>query len=111
MKTAIAAAPCAVLDQRSGFTKRIDALRQELEATWAATPCELPAIGPRTGFLWQCSNARAAARLIDDLAVEIERVPDGERERLAWRETGRERLHPFGQAGARGAGGHRGVVC
>jgi hypothetical protein len=96
MKTAIAAAPCAVLDQRSGFTKRIDALRQELEATWAATPCELPAIGPRTGFLRQCSNARAAARLIDDLTVEIERVPDGERERLDWRETVRERLHRFG---------------
>jgi hypothetical protein len=56
----------------------------------------MPELGPRVGFLRQRSNARAAVHLIDELAAEIERLPEGETERRAWREAVRERLQRFG---------------
>lgn len=65
-------------------------------ALWDATPSEMPVIGPRVGFLRRRSTARAARRLIDDMAVEIERLPEDEAGRRAWREAVRERLHQFG---------------
>jgi hypothetical protein len=57
----------------------------------------MPEIGPRVGFWRQRSNARAGTRLIDDLATEIERLPEGEAERRAWQADLRERLQQFGQ--------------
>ena len=56
----------------------------------------MPDIGPRVGFLRQRSNRRAASRLIDDLAADIERLPDGEPARRQWRQDVRERLQQFG---------------
>jgi hypothetical protein len=48
--------------------------------------------------VWQqLSNARAAARLIEKVGTEIERLPEGEPERLQWREDMRERLQCFGR--------------
>jgi hypothetical protein len=75
---------------------RVAALRDEHAALWAATPADLPRLGPRVGLRRHLANARAARRLIDELAVELEQVPDGERERRAWREQVRERLQRFG---------------
>jgi len=75
---------------------RVGALRDTHAAMWAETPAELPVLGPRVGLRRHFANARAARRLIDELAGELERVPDGEPERLAWREALRERLQRFG---------------
>src|SRR6266853_942108 len=68
------------------FQHRVGALRDAHAAMWAETPAALPALGPRVSLRRQFANARAARRLIDELAVELERAPDGERERRAWRE-------------------------
>ena len=75
---------------------RVAALRDLHAALWAATPAELPPLGPRVGLRRHFANARAARRLIDELAVELEQAPAGERERQAWREQVRERLQRFG---------------
>ncbi len=96
MRTEIDIAPCAVLSDQGSFTTRLDSMCREFPALWDATPPQMPRIGPRVGFLRQRSNARAASRLIDDLAAGIERLPGGEPERRAWRECARERLHRFG---------------
>jgi hypothetical protein len=73
------------------------ARRDEQLALWAATPVELPEIGARVGFFRKLSNARAAGRLIDEMALRLERIPEDEAERDAWRERLRERLQAFGQ--------------
>lgn len=57
----------------------------------------MPEIGPRVGVLRRRSTARAASRLVDDLAADIERLPEGEAERRVWRERVRERIQQFGQ--------------
>lgn len=75
---------------------RVGALHDLHAAIWAATPADLPPLGPRVGLRRHFANARAARRLIDELAVELEQAPDGERERQAWREQVRERLQRFG---------------
>jgi hypothetical protein len=71
-------------------------MRGEFLTLWDATPSEMPEIGPRVGILRQRSTARAASRLIDDLAAGIERLPRRGPERRAWREHVRERLQQFG---------------
>jgi hypothetical protein len=68
-----------------------------LIALWQATPSEIPERGGSVSFLRKRSNARAAARLIDDLASEIDRFTDAEPEPQTWRRSVRERLHRFGQ--------------
>ena len=57
----------------------------------------MPELGPRISFLRHRSNARAAASLIDEVAAEIERLPERESERCTWRDAIRERLQRFGQ--------------
>jgi hypothetical protein len=80
----------------SGLLDRVAALAEELAARWTATPAELPALGPRVGFRRRFTNARAAARLIDELGAGVERVPDDEEGRAVFREAVRERLREFG---------------
>ena len=92
-KIAIAAAPCPVLVEPSGFADRLGSVCEDFLALWAATPSELPELGMRVGFRRQCSNARAAAHLIDDVAGRMDWVPEHESERGAWR----ERLQHLGQ--------------
>lgn len=94
--SATAAVPGALLTYSFGFATRHASLCNEFLTLWMGTPCEMPDLGPRVGFLRQRSNARAAARLIDGLGAEIERLPVGEPERRVWRETTRERLQQFG---------------
>jgi len=57
----------------------------------------MPSLGPRVGWLRRFSNERAARRLVDALAGEIQRLPDEEDERRAWRDAVRERLQAFGE--------------
>ncbi len=71
--------------------------RDEQLALWAATPAELPEMGPRTSWLRRISNARAARRLLDEMSARLERIPGDEAGRQAWREELRERLQSFGE--------------
>jgi hypothetical protein len=89
--------PGAILADLSGFTARRASVCNEFLTLWAATPLEMPVVGPPVGFLRKRSNARAAARLIDELALEIEQLPEGESERRTWRDSIRDRLQQFGQ--------------
>ena len=88
--------PGAILTHSFGFDARRASVCHEFLTLWAATPLEMPSLGPRVSFLGQRSNARAAARLIDELAVKIEQLPEGESERRAWHDAIRERLQQFG---------------
>ena len=80
-----------------GLPTRVVALRDEHSRLWLATPSAMPALGPPVSWLRHLSNERAARRLVDRLAAEVERVPRSERERGAWREGVRERLRAFGE--------------
>jgi hypothetical protein len=91
-------APLLVAPEEPDLADRVAALREKHERLWATTPAELPVLGPRSGFRLRLGNEWAAARLIDTLAAEVERVPDGERDRRSWRESVRERLQAFGAA-------------
>jgi hypothetical protein len=81
-----------------GLESRVATLRDRHARLWAATPAELPRLGPATGWRRRLANARAAARLIDDLAAEVDRVPQEGRERRAWQARVRETLQDFGAA-------------
>jgi hypothetical protein len=96
MMSSTAAVPGKRLTHPIGFATRRASLCDEFLDLWAATPLGMPELGSRVGLLRQRSNARAAARLIDDLAAEIEQVPEGDSERRAWRDAIRERLQQFG---------------
>ena len=71
-------------------------LRDEHARLWNSTPNDLPILGPATGFFRHWSNARAAARLIDDLSDEGSRLPADDDARRAWQESVRTRLQTFG---------------
>ena len=81
-----------------GLKSRVAALRDDHARLWAATPAELPTLGPATGWRQRFVNARAAARLIDELAAEVGRVPEEGAARRAWQHRVRERLQDFGAA-------------
>jgi hypothetical protein len=74
----------------------VAALRERYTRLWAATPAELPSLGPPTGWRRRFVNAGASARLIDELAAEVGRLPDEPAERRAWQERVRESLQDFG---------------
>jgi hypothetical protein len=90
-----AALPRLVAPQPS-LILRVRDLRDEHARLWETTPPDLPTLGPRVGPLRHLGNARAAARLIDELAEGASRVPEGEREREWFREAVRERMQRFG---------------
>jgi hypothetical protein len=93
----VVVAPFGAALEGTGLRARVAILSEEHARKWWSTPAQLPALGPHVGFRGHLANSRAAARLVDDLADEIERVPEGERERRAWREAVRERLQRFGE--------------
>ena len=81
-----------------GLKNRVAALRDCHARIWASTRAELPELGPETGLWTHRVNARAAARLIDELAAEVDRMPEESRERTAWQAAVRDRLQDFGAA-------------
>ncbi len=81
-----------------GLKSRVCALRDRHARLWSATPAELPGLGPATGWRRRLVNARAAGRLIDELAAEVDRLPDEPDERRAWQDRVRETLQHFGAA-------------
>jgi hypothetical protein len=97
MGACVAADPVPVVLEGPGLRARVAALRDAHACLWEATSPVMPTLGPPVGFLRHLSNERAARRLVDSLASEIEHLPDGERERQAWRERVRERLQAFGE--------------
>jgi hypothetical protein len=107
----VVAAPALVATEEPGLAGRVAALREEHERLWATTPAELPALGPRSGFRLRLGNEYEATRLIDALAAEVERVPEGERERHAWRESVRERVQAFGAARLGWPEGYGRLLC
>jgi hypothetical protein len=94
MGFAVCPAPVAVAEGR--FEARLDSTRRDLLARWDATPCVMPEINPPAGVLRRWSTARAARRLIDDLAAAVERLPEDDEARHVWREDVRDRLQQFG---------------
>jgi hypothetical protein len=90
-------ADLASADFRSAdFANRLRDVNRELETLWARSATDPPDVGSPIGWLRQWSNARAARALVDDLAAEIEQLPDDDTGRAAWRQTVRERLQQFG---------------
>jgi hypothetical protein len=87
----------AVLDP-ADLQARVAALTEEHAASWEATPALLPRLGAPAGFRAHFTNARATASLIDALAAEVGRLPEGQEERGRWRESVRLRLQAFGAA-------------
>jgi hypothetical protein len=79
-----------------GFTDRLNKACQDFLTLWDRTSPVPPELGPKVGLWQQHSNARAASRLIDEIASEIARLPDDESERHQWRERVRARLQSFG---------------
>jgi hypothetical protein len=94
---AVAAEPLRI-DSEPGLEARVAALRDRHVRLWAATPAELPSLGPATGLRQRFVNARAAARLVDTLAAEILLVPEDRSERAAWQAAVRTRIQDFGAA-------------
>ena len=82
--------------QIPAFAERLGTVCEEFLALWKSTPCDPPELGPKIGLWRQRSNARAAARLIDEVAAEIEALPEEESERQQWRHRMKERLQCFG---------------
>lgn len=84
--------------------------RDEFLALWTNTPGVMPDLGSEVGFFRKRSNARAASRLIDHVAAEIERLPPGEPPGAAWREAIRERLQQFGEERLGWPAGYRNLL-
>jgi hypothetical protein len=97
MGTWLAAEPAPLVPERPGLRARVVELRDECARLWETTPPVMPALGPPVGCLRHLSNERAARRLVEVLAAEVEQLPDGGRERQAWRQSVRERLQTFGE--------------
>lgn len=94
----------------AGLQARVAGLRDEHAALWAELPAELPCLGPAVGWRRHFANARAAGRLIDELAAEAARIPDDPGERRVWKESVRERLQRFGDARLGWPAGYRRLV-
>ena len=64
---------------------------------WLRTEYETPVLGERSTWRRRRDNARAAWSFIDELSAEIEQYPDAEEDRIAWRESLKERVRCFGE--------------
>ena len=104
------AAPLRTMLESPGLHARVATLCDEHAALWATTPAELPVLGPAVRWSRHIGNARATARLIDQIAAEIPCLPEGEPERRAWQETVRERMQLFGAARLGWPAGYRRLV-
>ena len=79
------------------FWRDLDDLKARYSALWWETGTETPVLGEPVGRRRQADNARATARLIDDLVAQVEVCPEAEPERRAWRDATRETVRKFGE--------------
>jgi hypothetical protein len=69
----------------------------ECLAIWRHTPDRLPVLGPASGVYRRFGNARAATRLIDELAAQMVRYPDEPVRRRDWQDAIRGSVRRFGE--------------
>jgi hypothetical protein len=93
MGAALAVRP---FEERAPASSDVAALREEHARLWRTTPAELPALGAPVGWRRHVGNEHAARRLLDTLATEVDRVPEGAAARRAWLSSVAERLRTFG---------------
>jgi hypothetical protein len=93
----LAAEPLVAVLAEQPLDASVRDLCERFAGLWRGMPAELPFLGPPVGVRAHFANARATARLIDEVAVDLRAVPDEEPARQAWRETQRERLQRFGE--------------
>ena len=82
----------------SRFRNDLDALEGRYVDLWQRTPDEPPSLGPPVSRRRQIANARAARRLIDRLAREVERYPDEDDESAHWRNELEAEVRAFGES-------------
>jgi len=101
--TAFAAAPQLVRPADSAgagaerFGREVERLRQLHASLWRKTDDSPPVLGEPVGKRRQRDNARAAERLLEDIARRCEEYPDSEEERRSWRAEVREMVRRFGE--------------
>jgi hypothetical protein len=79
------------------FRRRVEDLERLHAVRWRETEDSPPILGEPVPRARQRDNARAAERLLEDVARRCEDYPDGESERRAWREEVREIVRRFGE--------------
>jgi hypothetical protein len=89
------------------LSDRLEPLRDACLDAWRSTRSELPRIGPETSRWRQWRNARAASRLIDEIAIRVDEHPERPTEQPAWRESLRATLQEFGERHLGWPGGYR----
>jgi hypothetical protein len=99
MSLAQAATPSPGFESRGEFRFRssFDGLEGRYEELWLATDDTTPVLGDRVSRRTQRRNTGATEHLLDELADEIERYPNGAEERQIWRRALKEKLHRFGE--------------
>lgn len=80
------------------FWAEMESLRRRYIDLWLDCDDEIPVLGEQRSRSEQRRSARAAARLIDELAERIETYPEQPDARPAWRAVTRERVQRFGEA-------------
>ena len=79
------------------FWNRFTTLESEFASLWDASGTELPVVGERTSWMRRLSNFRHSRRFIDRLATAVGTFPDGDRQRLEWRQRLRIDIQQFGE--------------
>jgi hypothetical protein len=94
-----AAAPTPGFEPRgeSLFRSSFDRLESRYEELWLSTDNGTPVLGDPVSRRSRRRNAAATERLLDEVADEIERYPNGKEEQQIWRQALKERLHRFGE--------------
>lgn len=81
----------------AAFWQRVEELGRVQVELWHATDDSPPILGAPVPRPRQKENARAAERLLEEVAHRCERYPDAEEARRAWREEVRELVRGFGE--------------
>jgi len=79
------------------FWQRVKELERLYVDLWRSTDESPPIVGESVPRERQGENARAAERLLEEVARRCERYPDSEEARRAWREEVRELVRGFGE--------------
>jgi hypothetical protein len=79
------------------FRRQVEGLGRLHATRWRDTDDSPPIVGEPVPRQRQEDNARAAERLVEDVARRCERYPDAETQRRAWREEVREIVRGFGE--------------